>query len=298
MTLGQLATFLAVARTGSVRAAAAERVVSEPSVSAAVSALERELGVALVERQGRGLRLTAAGATFAQAAAAALAELTRGGEAARAAAGAGSAVLRLAAVTTAGESVVPALLGRFRQGHPEIEVRLQVGNRARVLALLAAREADVAIGGRPPERGAIAGRPAIPNELVVVAARGHRLAGVRRLRAADVADEVWLLREEGSGTRETTLELFARLGISPEHRLTLGSNGAVTQGALAGLGVTLVSKVAVQAELRSGRLRALPLPGLPLRRPWYALTRRGETTPGPGAAAFLSFLPRGRPERA
>ena len=292
MTLGQLATFLAVARTGSVRGAAAERVVSEPAVSAAVASLERELGVALVVRQGRGLRLTRSGEAFARSAAEALAEIARGGEAARAAVGEGSAVLRLAAVTTAGESVVPALLGRFRQQHPEIEVRLEVGNRARVLGLLLSREVDLAIGGRPPARSGIAGRPVIPNELVVVVARGHRLARAAKVRAADLVDETWLLREEGSGTRESTLELFARLGISPERRLTLGSNGAVKQGALVGLGVTLLSSTAIQAELRGGRLRALPVPGLPLRRPWHALVRVGTPTGkrGDAAAAFLTFL--------
>ncbi len=166
MTFGQLQTFLAVARTGSVRAAAARLVVTEPAVSAAVSALQRELGCPLIARQGRGIVLTAAGETLARYAAElvglrdqAVRELQ------------GSRMLRLAAVTTAGEHVVPPLLKAFRSLHPDVEVSLEVGNRSTVFERLLRRDVDLAIGGQPPPPASgIAGFPFLAYRLVVVGA--------------------------------------------------------------------------------------------------------------------------------
>lgn len=295
MTIGQLETFLAVARSGSVRAAAAIRVVSDASVSAAVAALERELGGPLVERRGRGIRLTPAGEELARYAAQALGLLEQGRSAVRAASQPGWGRLRLAAVTTAGEYVIPQLLSAFRRRHPGVEVLLEVGNRGAVLARLRARDADLGIGGRPPAGGELTGEAVLPNDLVLLAAADHRLARRRRVEPAALAGEVWLLREEGSGTRATTLELIASLGIEPAQLLTLGSNGSVKQGVIVGLGITLLSAQAVARELASGLIARIAVRGLPLRRPWYALYPG--PTPESGSAmltaparAFVEFL--------
>ncbi len=284
MTLGQLETFLAVARSGSVHAAATQRVVSDASVSAAVAALERELGTPLLERRGRGIRLTPAGEELARYASQALGLLEQGRSAVQAAAHPGHGRLRLAAVTTAGEYLIPPILSAFRRRHPGIEVLLEVGNRGAVLARLRSREADLGIGGRPPVGGDPAGEPVLPNDLVLIAAAGHPLTRRRRVDAAALAGEVWLLREEGSGTRATTLELMASLGVEPPQILTLGSNGSVRQGAIVGLGITLLSEQAVARELASGIVARIPAPGLPLRRPWYVLY------PGPTVEAGTAAL--------
>ena len=294
MTLGQLETFLAVARLGSVHAAATLRVVSDASVSAAVAALERELGAPLLERRGRGIRLTPAGEELARYATQALGILEEGRSAVRAASRPGQGRLRLVAVTSVAESVLPPVLQAFRARHPGIDVRLEVGNRGMVLARLRTREADLGLGGRPPLGVDIAGLEVLPNRLILIAAAAHPLARKRRIDPAALASEVWLLREEGSGTRATTLELLATLGIQPEQLLTLGSNGSVRQGAIVGLGITLVSEEAVRRELAAGVVARLAVPGLPLDRPWYALSR-GSSEGGapaltPPAQAFLEFV--------
>ena len=260
MTFGQLQTFLAVARTGSVRAAAARLVVTEPAVSAAVSALQRELGCPLIARQGRGIVLTAAGETLARYAAElvglrdqAVRELQ------------GSRMLRLAAVTTAGEHVVPPLLKAFRSLHPDVEVSLEVGNRSTVFDRLLRRDVDLAIGGQPPPASGIAGFPFLAYRLVVVGAADARVDAP--------ADETWLLREAGSGTRTTVEGFLADQGISPRSTMTLGSNGAIKQAAALGLGITLLSAHAAGPELAAGTLRRVSMPGAPLRRSWYLLER-------------------------
>lgn len=295
MTLGQLETFLAVARSGSVHAAAAARVVSDASVSAAVAALERELGTPLLERSGRGIRLTPAGEALARYAAQALGLLEQGRSAVRAAAQPGHGRLRLVAVTSAGETLIPPILQAFRVRHPGIEVLLEVGNRGMVLARLRAREADLGIGGRPPLGVDIAGEAVLPNHLVLVAAAGHPLTKLRKADAAALAKEVWLLREEGSGTRASALELMAQLGIEPAQLLTLGSNGSVRQGAIVGLGITLLSAQTVGRELASGLVATIALPGLPLERPWFVLypgppAERGAAVLTAPARTFVEFL--------
>src|SRR6266542_1119960 len=150
MTLGQLRTFLAVAETGSVRGAAERLVVTQPAVSSALAALQREVGAALVAREGRGLRLTAAGEAFAGRARAALALLEEAVVSASSEAAPERGRVRLAAVTTAGEHLAPHLLASFRSRYPDAEVALEVGNRRRVWDALIAHDVDLAIGGRPP----------------------------------------------------------------------------------------------------------------------------------------------------
>ncbi|MGH9283095.1 MAG: LysR family transcriptional regulator, partial [Acidimicrobiales bacterium] len=156
MTLNQLRTFLAVAETGSVRAAAERLVVTQPAVSSALATLSAEVGVPLVAREGRGLRLTAAGVAFATYTRQALGLLDQAVNAAAGHDHPERGRLRLAAVTTAGERIVPGLLAGFRRGHPEAGIVLEVGNRRRVWDLLANRQVDLAVGGRPP-----AGQPLV-----------------------------------------------------------------------------------------------------------------------------------------
>src|SRR6185436_3237367 len=164
VTVTQLATFLAVAREGSVSAAAEKLHVTQPSISAAVSALSRELGVELTERVGRGIALTPAGEAFRPYAADVLGLIEQGRQAAREAADASLRRIRIAAVETAAEVVVPPLLRRFHELHPEIELELEVANRASVFARVLDHEADVAIAGRPPADERVVGRPFARNE--------------------------------------------------------------------------------------------------------------------------------------
>ncbi len=295
LTLGQLRTFLAVASTGSVRAAADQLVVTQPAVSSALAAVRKRVGVALVQRDGRGLRLTPAGVALAERARAALALLDEAVAAARGEADPDRGRLRLASVTTAGEHLAPPLLASFLADHPEVAVSLEVGNRRRVADLLSHHEVDLAIGGRPPPGAETLATRA--NHLVVVGAPGDAGAGraPRRKRApgrtvtmSDLGAATWLLREPGSGTRATAEALLEELGIAPRI-LTLGSNGAVVESVRIGLGVTLISVDAVAGDLASGALQEWEHAGLPVERPWHLLGRAGEPL-APTPDRFLAHL--------
>jgi LysR family transcriptional regulator, low CO2-responsive transcriptional regulator len=290
-TLTQLRTFLAVAETGSVRAAAERLVVTESAVSSCVGSLQKDLKLALVRKDGRGLRLTDAGTIYAGYVRSVLGLLD---EAHAAAAGeAEGGLLRIAAVTTAGEQLLPGLLAAFRAKHPSIGILLEVGNRERALRLAGDHQVDLVLGGRPPQGPGwprMIAHAVRANPLVVVcplALRADLLAELGVAVPADLgqptagpglvawlARQTWLLRERGSGTRATTEVFFEELDIVPG-TLTVGSNVAVCESVAAGLGVTLISRDAVARELGRGMLAELPCPGTPLRRDWCLVSRAG-----------------------
>jgi DNA-binding transcriptional LysR family regulator len=287
VTVTQLRSFLAVVRTGSVTAAAEELVVSQPSVSAAVSALGRELGVELTERVGRNVRPSPAGKVFAAYAADVVGLLDQGARAAREAAQQAASELRIGAVTTAGEHIAPQLMQAFAALHPEITLTVDVGNRERVFERLRTHRSDVAIGGRPPDDGVI-GERFLDNPIVLVTAPDDPLAARRRVPVEELGSRPWLLREEGSGTRSMTEEFLAGHDLHPPTR-TLGSNGAIKQAARVGLGVSLQSSLATRLEVEHGLLGTIdvdvPLP----RRQWYVI-RPAHGPLRPAVEQFLAFV--------
>jgi DNA-binding transcriptional LysR family regulator len=289
MTLNQLRSFLAVAESGSVRAAAEELVVTQAAVSASLAALQKSLGVALVTPDGRGLKLTDAGTSYARYARRILGLLDEAGRAAAAAADPERGELRIAAVTTAAEQIVPGILSGFRRRHSQTGVRLEAGNRDRVRGLLDRHQVDLVLGGRPEPGWDVVVHAVRAHELVVVAAPELAAAGQPPAGpgAASLlpwlARQTWLLREPGSGTRASTDALLADLDITPL-TLMVASNVAIRESAQVGLGVTLLSRDAVAAELAAGHLAELPVPGTPLHRDWYLVAHPGRLPP---AAARL-----------
>jgi DNA-binding transcriptional LysR family regulator len=287
ITLTQLRSFLAVLRTGSVTAAAEELVVTQPSVSAAVAALSRELGVELTERTGRNIRSSPAGQAFAPYAADVIGLLDQGTRAAREAADTATRELRIAAVTTAGEHIVPQLMESFSALHPETALSLEVGNRQRVFERVRTHQSDLAIAGRPSSEGVV-GEPFLDNPIVIITTPGDSLASRCDPPVEELGRRPWLLREEGSGTRTMTEEFLAGNELRPR-MLTVGSNGAIKQAARAGLGISLQSRLAVQLELDLGLLATvdvrIPLP----HRQWYLLGARNGPV-RPPAEQFMAFV--------
>jgi DNA-binding transcriptional LysR family regulator len=277
MTPGRLQTFLAIVEHGSARAAAEHLSVTESAVSASLAALHREVGVALLERSGRGLRLTESGGIFADYARRILGLMDESLAATRHGRDAEQGRLRLGAVTTAGEYLAPGLLATFMRRYPQVDVTLDVGVRDHVFARLHDHQLDVVIGGRPPAGRGFVIRATRPNSLVVVAAAGT---------PPDLPTATWLLREPGSGTRDATLALLEALQMYPR-TLTLGSHGAVVASAVLGLGVTIASADAVAQHLHAGQLQRLPARGTPLDRPCHAVT---SSAPTATTRLFVSHL--------
>jgi DNA-binding transcriptional LysR family regulator len=208
-TVARLRALVTVADTGSVRQAARRLSVTESAVSSALSALAREVRVPLVERNGRGLRLTASGHAYSAYARAILGLHEEGLVAARADRDPERGRVRVAAVSTAGEHLLPAALASFLASHPTVDIGLEVGSSERLWSLFSAHEVDLVIGGRPPRQvGDAVVRASRPNLLVVVAAPAVA-AGF------DVARTRWLQREAGSGTRVSRGDAAGRPGRGP-----------------------------------------------------------------------------------
>lgn len=270
-TRARLRALVELADTGSVRGAADRLVVSESSVSAAVRALSGEIGIALVERHGRGIKLTPAGRRYVEYARRILGLHEEAVLAAHGEADPENGSVRLAAVTSAGELLIPAALASFRAEHPRVVLHLEVDSRNTLWPMLSRHEVDLVVAGRPPEnmQGRVRTRAVSPNTLVVV--------GAPDLAAQfNPATETWLLREPGSGTRAAMSALLDKLDITPP-LLVLGSHGAVVAAAVAGLGVTLVSREAVRGQLECAALVEIPVAGTPLDRPWYLVSQAAPT---------------------
>jgi len=261
--------------------------VTQPSISAAVSSLSRELGVELTQRVGRGIGLTPAGDAFRPYAADVLGLIDQGRQAALEAADFSMRSLRIVAVATAAEYVVPALLRAFSRTHPEVNLSLEVANRATVFERVLEHEVDVAIAGRPPDDARIAGTSFLKNELALITVPSDPVTETRSVRPEQLGDRIWLLREHGSGTRQLVTEFLTEHDLRPQ-TLTLGSNGAIKEAVRLGLGISLQSRVAVEQELASGALAEIQVRGgLPQRR-WYAL-HSATVPPRPAVAQFLAF---------
>lgn len=288
ITIAQLRTFLAVVRAGSVTAAADDLVVTQPSVSAALSALSRELGVDVTERDGRGVRPSAAGEAFAAYALDVVGLLEQGRRAALEASAARTRQLRIAAVPTAAEYLVAPLMLAFSERHPDLELKLEVGNRQRVFDLLVSHRADVCLAGQPrPDGQPLVGEPFLENPIVLITAPGDPLAR-RPVSVTELAPRPWLLREEGSGTRALNEHFLTHHRLRPE-LWTLGSNGVIKHAARAGLGISLQSRVAVALELETGLLESIELREELPRRHWHVI-RSGVGPALPAVTAFTAFV--------
>jgi DNA-binding transcriptional LysR family regulator len=290
MSLGdvqRLRAFALVLDLGSISAAADVLGYTQSAVSQQLAALERDAGVKLIERVGRGVRPSPAGRAFVAYAEDVVGLLDQGARAAREAADRAVTELRIGAVTTAGEHIAPQLMQAFHGRHPEVTLSVDVGNRERVFERLRTHRSDIAIGGRPPDDGFVAER-FLANPIVVITAPDDPLAQARRVRLEELGARPWLLREEGSGTRSMTEEFLAGHDLHPPIR-TLGSNGAIKQAARAGLGLSLQSRLATHLEVELGLLGTInvdvPLP----RRHWYVI-RPAHGPVRPAIEQFLSFV--------
>lgn len=280
-TNARLRALVELAETGSVRGAAERLFVTESSISSALRALSNDIGIALVDRHGRGVRLTPAGVRYVEYARRILGLHDEAILAARGEADPEHGSIRLAAVTSAGELLIPAALASFRQQHPGVVLQLEVASRGALWPMLSRHEVDLVVAGRPPEelREKVRVRAIGPNTLIVVGPPA--LAG-----GFNPATATWLLREPGSGTRSTLMTLLEDLDVAPP-QLVLGSHGAVVAAAVAGLGVTLVSRQAVRRELEAATLVELAVPGTPVKRPWHVVT---QTTPSMSTELLIEHL--------
>jgi len=295
VSVHQLRLLLAVIEHGGFSRAAAKMGLSQPAISHQLKALTLALGVPVVETIGRRVRLTQAGELLHAHAQRIVAEFEAAGTELDELKGLRRGRIRVAGDTTVAIYVLPDLLGAFRHEHPEVELILEVDNRRRLQERLVANDVDFVVSGRLVEDAPVpvVARPFLANELIAIASPRHRLAGRPSVTLAELAAEPFIIREPGSGTRETAEEALHAAGLSSRPTMELASNGAIKRAVARDLGVSILSRYAVGLELELGNLVELPVDGFPLHRQWHLMYPRDRRL-GPTDLAFLAFAEDGR----
>jgi DNA-binding transcriptional LysR family regulator len=290
MDLNQIRYFLSVARLGQVTAAAREHGVTQPAVSVALKALERDMGARLFDRRGGRLLLTAAGERFSAIASDAIERLDDGRRQAATLSEELSGPLRLGATDVAGIHFLPSVLDRFHRRYPAVEIAIQVDSSRPLVEEVVRGRIDLAFATLPVARSDIIETPIYQDRLALAVPPGHPLAR-GTLRAGDLTDQAFLLYRRGSTTRALIDREFAARGIRPRVIVETGYPEAMKSLVAAGLGLAVLPAASLAVEGSLGRIATRRIPGGPLVRR-IGLVRRRDRIPSAPAREFLVFLER------
>jgi DNA-binding transcriptional LysR family regulator len=283
-TLSQMSVFEAVVRRGNFTRAAEEFHLAQPTVSIQLKKLSELVGLPLVEQVGRQVHPTEAGRCVAQACDKVFRTLTELENQLACLRQLNGGRLRLA-VGSAARYFAPRLLAAFARRHPDVELSLQIHHREALTERLCANEDDLYIFANPPEGVEIIRQAILPNPLAAFARTDHPLANRKRIPFTELANEPFIVREPGSGTRTSVQRLFEERGLMPKVRMELSSNESIKQAIIAGLGVSILSRHTLGEDTEQPQLTALDVEGVPGDGQWYLVHSLGKQL-SPVARAF------------
>ena len=288
LTLKHLRAVARIAEFGTVTAAAERLNLSASAISITLKQVEEDLGIRLFERTDQGFRPTQAGREVVLAEAQISAILAELAEVTGALSGGQRGQVTFGVVSTA-KYFAPFLLRAFETLHPKINIYLKVGNREEILARLADFTLDMALIGRPPQESEVEQREIGPHPHVVIAAPNHPLARKKHVLASSLSDQVFLVREPGSGTRALAERILSEIGAVPRPGMEISSNETIKQAVMAGLGISLLSYHTVAHEVDEGRLAILHVEGTPVIRKWHVVRNKKKYLL-PSALALWTFV--------
>jgi len=271
-SLRQLEVFVAIGRTDSVSRAAEELPLSQSATSTALGEFERQFNLQLFDRVGKSLRLNETGRQLLPHAielinrAREIEDLLEGRS--------GFGPLNIGATLTVGNYLATLIVANFLQKHPESKVRLQVHNTSAIVQKVANYEFDLGLVEGDCQHPDIEVLPWIEDELVVFSAPDHPLARAAQVSTKQLLAEVWIMREQGSGTRETFERAFGQSHLKLDTRLELEHTEAIKRAVESGLGIGCISRLALKDAFRRGSLVPLKTPQLDLVRSFYFLWHR------------------------
>lgn len=275
ITLRQLKVFERVARRLSFTRAAEELFLTQPAVSMQIKQFEESVGLPLFERLGKKIYLTRAGEelyrlsrTISQQLeeAEALVEELKGTEGGR----------LLVAVANTVHYFGIRLLAEFCRRHPKVRVSFKVTNRKGLLRQLEDNESDIVLMGQPPDDDSLEADAFLDNPVVVIAPVNHPLAGRDSIALDELRSETFIMREQGSGTRNSVERFLAERGVRLNVTMDMNTNDAIKQGVEEGLGLGIVSIHTLERELEDGHLAVLNVESFPIMRKWYVVHRAGK----------------------
>ncbi len=292
MDLRRLEIFVKVAELGSFSRAAEALFLTQPTVSEHVRGLEDELGVQLLDRLGRGTTPTRAGALLLGYARRLLTLAREAGQAIEQFQGRVSGELTIGGSSIPGEYVVPALIGAFRGKHPDVRISLLIGSSREVEQWVEEGRVEIGVVGAQPSGRTLEGRQLMADEIVVVVGAEHPWAARQAVSLEELKAEPMIVRERGSGSRETFERALEGVGLDLGAFRIVGemaSTQAIKQALRAGVGISLISSRAVQDECRAGLLFCVTISDLRISRSFHLVTHRDRSR-SPLAQAFLAFL--------
>lgn len=288
ITLRQLHIFNAAAQCGSFTRASEDLHLSQPAVSMQIKEMEDAAGTALFERSRKSVILTEAGRELHRYTRRIVQLIAEASQVMDELQGLKRGSLQVSVASTVSQYGTLAVAA-FHRLYPGIEVSLDVTNRQTLLHRLENNEVDIVLMGFPPADKELPAQSFMNNPLVVIAAYDHHLRHRKTLRLREVADELWILREYGSGTRLAIEKYLASKHIKLEQTLIMNNNESIKLGVAAGLGVAIVSRHTIELELAAKRLRILPVRGLPIKRQWYVMYPKARRLSA-AARAFWDFI--------
>lgn len=292
MDLRRLEVFVKVAELGSFSRAAEALFLTQPTVSEHVRGLEEALGVQLLDRLGRGAVPTPAGEVLLTYARRVLGLMREARQAIDQFQGRLSGELIMGGSTIPGEYVLPALIGQFKAKSPEVSISLRVGDSSQVNEWVEEGRVEIGVVGARPASRALHARELMADEMVLAVPTHHPWNGRTEVTLADVRTQPLILRERGSGTRAAFERALAEVGVElGAFRIAgeMGSTQAVKQAVRAGVGITMISRRAVDDEVRARLLWSLKVRDLNVARAFFLVTHRDRTR-SPLAQAFLEFV--------
>lgn len=291
MNLAQLRAFVMVVEHGSFSAAARAMGISQPAVTMQVQGLEADLGVTLLDRAYRKIELTESGRSLLPHARSVLKELESAREDLSRMADTVTGRLSIVASTTPGQYLLPKLLGSFLQENSQVSIALAVADTAHVVEMVAAGEAELGMTGAVVKGARVDFEPAGTDSIVMICPPAHRFAGAHGVSLAEAVAEPFIMREEGSGTRQMAEDALRDAGVDPAelHVVTeLGTSEAIVSAVEGGMGLAMVSSWVACKALELRTVATVPVAEFPVSRPLYVVTPR--TTLTRAAEAFLEYL--------
>ncbi|MCL5075773.1 MAG: selenium metabolism-associated LysR family transcriptional regulator [Chloroflexi bacterium] len=278
LSLNALKVFLLVAAERNFSAAARRLGLSQPAISAQIRNLEAHFGQKLLERSGRWVNLTVAGERLLRYSSQIMALVEETEQSMAELRGASFGTLTIGASTIPGEYVLPSLIGLFQERHPQVEIHLDVADSHEIVERLLKRRFDLAVIGAPLEPERLLLEPFVTDEIVLVCAPTHPLAARDKITTDELKEYPFILRERGSGTRQIVEQALAAKGIRGRDLkavVELGSTGAVKTAVEAGLGLSFLSRYALEEESASGHLKVIEMENLVIKRTLYLALEQG-----------------------
>ena len=281
-----------VERRGTVSAAAAAVGIGQPTASQHLRLLEAAAGQRLVERNGRGSRLTEAGRVLAAHASQALAALAAGEEELDALAGLESGTLHIGASTTPGVYLLPNTLGCFQRDHPNVTIEVEIASTGEIINRLLAGRIQLALVGETTVDERVALEPFLSDEVVGIAKPGLLETSNGKVRPDALGSQTLLVREATSSTRQVAERALLEAGVEPARVWELDSGEAIKRAAREGLGVAFLSRYAVAEEVERGELERFRLAGQPRIERHLSIARLARRPPSPSERQFVATLTR------